>query len=226
MPPDLIEYASARVGTSLGTKYRLERLIGAGGMASVYEAAHRNGLRVAIKVLHPHLSIDADLRGRFLREGYVANKVKHRGAVRVLDDDTAPDGAVYLVMELLEGETLDGLLQRRGGRLPLRDVCELADQLLETLTAAHDHQVVHRDIKPENLFLTTDGVLKVLDFGIARLREPGGPEAATRTGRMIGTPAFMPPEQALGRSRQIGGQTDLWAVGATMFTLASVQLRA
>jgi serine/threonine-protein kinase len=221
MLDDLSEFARARVGTSLTRKYRLERLIGVGGMAAVYEAAHRNGLRVAIKILHPHLSLNADLRARFLREGYVANKVKHRGAVRVLDDDAAADGSVFLVMELLEGETLDALFQRSGSRLALQDVCPLADQLLDTLATAHDQQVVHRDIKPENLFLTTDGLLKVLDFGIARLRESSGPEAATRTGRMIGTPAFMPPEQALGRSRQIDGQTDLWAVGATMFTLAS-----
>jgi serine/threonine-protein kinase len=221
MLDDLNDYARSRVGTSLTKKYRLERLIGIGGMATVYEAVHRNGLRVAIKILHPHLSLNADLRSRFLREGYVANKVKHRGAVRVLDDDSAADGAVFLVMELLEGETLDALFQRSGGRLALRDVCQLADQLLDTLTTAHDLQVVHRDIKPENLFLTTDGILKVLDFGIARLRDGNGPGAATKTGRMIGTPAFMPPEQALGRSRQIDGQTDLWAVGATMFTLAS-----
>src|SRR5579859_6281262 len=109
MLDDLNDYARARVGTSLSKKYLLERLIGTGGMAAVYEAAHRNGLRVAIKILHPHLSIDADLRARFLREGYVANKVNHRGAVRVLDDDSAADGSVFLVMELLEGETLDAL---------------------------------------------------------------------------------------------------------------------
>jgi eukaryotic-like serine/threonine-protein kinase len=221
MPADLDERASARVGTELKQKYRLVRLIGSGGMASVYEAVHRNGHAVAVKVLHPHLSVDADLRTRFLREGYVANKVKHRGAVRVIDDDIAEDGSVFLVMELLEGETLEARWRRCGARLPQREVCELACQLLEVLAAAHDKGVVHRDIKPENLFLTGEGVLKVLDFGIARLHETTVPESVTRTGHMIGTPAFMPPEQALGRSRQIDGQTDLWAVGATMFTLMS-----
>jgi serine/threonine-protein kinase len=220
---DMSDYAAARIGNTVSKKYRLERLIGVGGMAAVYEAVHRNGLHVAIKILHPQLSIDADLRTRFMREGYVANKVKHRGAVRVLDDDRAEDGSVFLVMELLEGETIDALFHRSGSGLPLREVCQLADQLLDTLSAAHDHKVVHRDIKPENLFLTSEGVLKVLDFGIARLREESAPEAATRTGRTMGTPAFMPPEQALGRSKEIDGQTDLWAVGATMFTLASGQ---
>jgi len=221
MPNDLDGHARGRVGSVINKKYRLERLIGSGGMASVYEATHRNGNRVAIKMLHPHLSINADLRARFLREGYVANKVNHQGAVRVLDDDMTEDGAVFLVMELLKGETLDARWESRGSRLAHREVCEYVHQLLDVLAAAHGQGVVHRDIKPENLFLTRDGVLKVLDFGIARLREASGAEGATQTGRMIGTPAFMPPEQALGRSRQIDGQTDLWAVGATMFTLVS-----
>jgi eukaryotic-like serine/threonine-protein kinase len=221
MPSDLDDHARGRVGCVINKKYRLERLIGSGGMASVYEAVHRNGNRVAIKMLHPHLCINADLRARFLREGYVANRVSHQGAVRVLDDDTTEDGSVFLVMELLKGETLDARWEVRGSRLADREVCEHAHQLLDVLAAAHGQGVVHRDIKPENLFLTSDGVLKVLDFGIARLREASRPEGATQTGRMIGTPAFMPPEQALGRSRQIDGQTDLWAVGATMFTLVS-----
>jgi serine/threonine-protein kinase len=217
------EFLVARVGTMLNEKYRLERLIGSGGMASVYEAVHRNGLRVAVKVLHPQVGIDADLRARFLREGYVANKVQHRGVVRVLDDDTTADGTVFLVMELLEGETLDARWQRCGSSVPVREVCGWGYQLLDVLAEAHDRGIVHRDIKPENVFLTRDDVLKVLDFGIARLREAGALFGATRTGRMIGTPAFMPPEQVLGRSKDIDGQTDLWAVGATMFTLASGQ---
>src|SRR5580658_675100 len=221
MRSDLDDHARARVGSAINPKYRLERLIGSGGMAAVYLGSHRNGNRVAIKVLHPHVAIDAELRDRFLREGYVANKVDHRGAVRVLDDDTAEDGTVFLVMELLEGETLDARFERSGRRLGAREVCEFAHQLLDVLAAAHSKGVVHRDIKPENLFLTSEGVVKVLDFGIARLREAGGAHAATQTGRMIGTPAFMPPEQALGRSKEIDGQTDLWAVGATMFTLVS-----
>jgi eukaryotic-like serine/threonine-protein kinase len=220
-PRDWNGQVDGRIGQEINKKYRLERLIGSGGMASVYQAVHRNGHRVAIKVLHPALSADAELRARFLREGYVANKVNHRGAVRVLDDDTAEDGSVFLVMELLEGETLEARWRQRGSRLAPREVCELAYELLDVLASAHDERIVHRDVKPENLFVTRDGVLKVLDFGIARLQEGSAPQAATRTGRMIGTPAFMPPEQVLGRSKQIDGQTDLWAVGATMFTLAS-----
>ena len=226
MRDDVNDRALARVGTTIDGRFRLVRLVGCGGMAAVYEGVHRNGHRAAIKILHSHLSVESDLHDRFLREGYVANAVGHRGAVQVTDDGTTGDGSVYLVMELLDGETLEARWKHSaaagGGRqLPLREVCELAGQLLEVLAAAHDKTIVHRDIKPENLFLTKDGVLKVLDFGIARLREASTSASMTREGRMIGTPAFMPPEQALGRSKQIDGQTDLWAVGATMFTLVS-----
>ena len=160
-------------------------------MAAVYRGSHRNGNRVAVKVLHSSVSNHADLRERFLREGYVANRVDHRGAVRVLDDDIAEDGSVFLVMELLEGHTLDARWERAGRQLPPREVAELTHQLLDVLAAAHDKGIVHRDIKPENLFLTGDGILKVLDFGIARLRDTTGVgmASATRTGSMLGTPA-------------------------------------
>ena len=118
MPEPVIEQrARARIGTTLNGKYRLDRLLGVGGMASVYAATHRNNKRVAIKVLHPELSVHAGLRTRFLREGYVANAVEHPGAVAVLDDDVAEDGAAFLVMELLEGETLDEACERQGGKL-------------------------------------------------------------------------------------------------------------
>jgi len=220
---DLETFAQSRVGTTLLGKYRLERLLGVGGMAAVYQATHRVGNRVAVKVLHPHMSINADVRARFLREGYVANRVEHRGAVRVLDDDTAEDGSVFIAMELLLGETLEAFWRRRGDRLPPREVAELAHQLLDVLAAAHEKGIVHRDIKPENLFLTDGGILKVLDFGIARLANAATPQGATRTGRMLGSPAFMAPEQALGLQRDIDERTDLWSAAATMFTLISGQ---
>ena len=219
---DIHEQARPRVGLVFNQKYRLGRLIGSGGMASVYEATHRNGHRVAIKVLHRHIAANGDLRARFLREGYVANKVGHPGAVRVLDDDTAEDGSVFLVMDLLEGETLDARARRLGGRLPAQEMCTLAFQTLDVLAAAHDKGIVHRDVKPENLFLTVEGALKVLDFGIARvLLETPEKQTATRAGALIGTPAFIAPEQALGQSARIDGQTDLWAVAATMFAMIS-----
>jgi len=215
-----VQKAHARVGVTLRGKWTLERLLGVGGMAAVYAASHRNGSRGAIKMLHRELSLDPEIRQRFLREAYVSNQVDHPGAVRVLDDDTAEDGSAFLVLELLLGESLDARLERSGGRLEVEEALRLLDQLLSTLLAAHDKGIVHRDIKPENLFLTHEGQLKLLDFGIARARDASG-ASATRTGSTMGTPAFMPPEQALGRTREIGPASDLWAVGATLFTLIS-----
>jgi len=144
--------------------------------------------------------------------------VDHDGAVRVFDDDVDADGAAFLVMELLLGETLDDRRRRRGGKLPCREVLALGHQLLDVLAAAHERGIVHRDVKPENLFLTTDRVLKVLDFGIARMKDDAG-SLATATGARIGTPAYMPPEQALGRTSEVDARTDLWAAGATLFAL-------
>ncbi len=213
--------ATARVGSALSEKYRLEGLLGIGGMAAVYKGKHRNGNRVAVKVLHAELSIHHDIRARFLREGYVANTVDHSGAVRVIDDDLAADGSVFLVMELLEGDTLQARANRAGGKLPPAEVLGAMHQALEVLAAAHAKQIVHRDIKPENLFMTKDGFVKVHDFGIAHLRDSDDWARATQTGIPMGTPAFMPPEQALGRRKEIDGQTDIWALGATMFTLLS-----
>ena len=203
----------------LNDKYRLDRVLGVGGMAAVYLATHlRNASRVAVKLLHPEMAAESSIRRRFLREGYAANSVEHPGTVRILDDDTAEDGSVFLVMELLEGETLDHRWERSGHRLGAREVARLMFQVLDVLSAAHAKGIVHRDVKPENLFLTRDGKLKVLDFGVARLIE--GPVTATRPGGgIIGTPAFMAPEQVLGKT--VDPQSDLYSVGATAFALLS-----
>jgi serine/threonine-protein kinase len=211
-----------RVGTTLRDKYTLDALIGVGGMAAVYRGAHRNGNRVAVKLLHAELSVHADIRARFLKEGYVANAVDHPGVVRVLDDDVTEDGVVFIVMELLEGKTLGEMAERAHRQLPPQEVAGYAAQLLAVLAVAHQRGIVHRDIKPENLFVTRERALKVLDFGIARMRD-ASTTSATRTGSMMGTPAYMAREQALGLSKEIDGRTDLWAVGATMFKLISGQ---
>jgi len=211
--------AQARVGSTLNGKWRLDRLLGVGGMASVYEATHRNRKRAAVKMLHPEFSLNVTVRERFLREGYVANSVGHSGAVAVDDDDVTDDGCAFLVMELLDGETLDARWERKGKHLPADEVLSLTDQVLSTLMAAHAAGIVHRDLKPENLFLTRAGVVKVLDFGIARVRELSQSSSKTQTGSMMGTPSFMPPEQARGRWDEVDAQSDIWAVGATMFTL-------
>lgn len=215
-----VDFVERRVGTMVKEKWRIDALLGTGGMAAVYGATHRNGSRVALKMLHPTMSMDPALTARFRREGYVANTVNHPGVVRVLDDDVAEDGSVFLVMELLEGETADARASRLGGRLPLKDAILVMDALLDVLVAAHAVGIVHRDLKPENIFLTKDRLVKVLDFGIARLRDATAASAfTTNDGTLLGTPAFMPPEQARGRIEEIDALSDIWSVGATMFAL-------
>lgn len=209
--------AVKRVGLVLAGKWTVERLLDSGGMASVYAARHRNGNRVAVKLLHKELCSHADSKQRFLREGYVANKVGHPGAVSVLDDDEL-DGAPFLVMELLEGESVEQRL-RREKRLGVADALIIADEVLDVLAAAHDQGIVHRDIKPANLFLTSAGSVKVLDFGLARVREQSLSGSSTRTGILLGTVSYMPPEQARGKHDLIDARTDLWAIGATLFRL-------
>jgi hypothetical protein len=214
--------AQRRIGAVLRGKYTLEAVLGVGGMATVYLGVHRNGHKVAVKMLHPEASADPVTRARFLREGYVANSIGHTGAVRVLDDDVDADGSAFIVMELLEGETLHARVNRCGGRLPAREALALGHKLCDVLAAAHEKGVVHRDVKPENLFLTTDRALKVLDFGIARGGGPG--LLGTHAGAAIGTPAFMPPEQALGHHVEVDARSDVWSVGATLFALISGHL--
>ncbi|HEX4338866.1 MAG TPA: serine/threonine-protein kinase [Polyangiaceae bacterium] len=211
--------AEQRVGLVLRDKWRLDHVLGVGGMGAVYSATHRNGSRGAVKVLHAALTLSREIRLRFAREGYAANQVNHPGVVQVIDDDE-DQGVVFMVMELLDGETLEERWLRNGSRLPATEVLSMADQVLDVLAAAHDKGIVHRDLKPENLFLTKEGRVKVLDFGIARLRHTStSPRAGT--GGTFGTPAFMPPEQALGHADLVDAKSDLWALGATLFTLLS-----
>jgi serine/threonine-protein kinase len=220
---DLESHARGRLGTTLRRKYRLDAVIGVGGMAVVFKATHRNQAEFAVKMLHPELSLLEDVRTRFVREGYAANSVKHPGVVLVVDDDVAEDGAAFLVMELLDGAACESLWERHGGKMPVGAACAIIHQLLDVLTAAHAKGVIHRDLKPANLFVLADGRVKVLDFGIARVRDAAAGRA-TATGMLLGTPAFMGPEQALGKSSEIDAKTDLWAVGATLFTLISGSL--
>jgi serine/threonine-protein kinase len=215
-----MDRGASMVGRVLSGKWRVERLLGEGGSSIVYAAAHRNGRCVAIKVLRDELAQKPKARKRFLREGYLANQVKHPGAVAVLDDDVDDDGTVFLVMELLEGETLARKNSRRSDRLALSGVLSVADQVLDVLTAAHASGIIHRDVKPENVFISRDGTIKLLDFGIARLCDPRTNAAAssfTGTDAAMGTLGFMAPEQARGRFRDVDARTDVWAVGALLF---------
>ena len=212
---ELAKRARSRVGQTIRGRWHLDSLLGIGGMASVYAATHRNGKRVAVKMLHPELSASPEMKQRFIDEGYAANRVGHPAAVSVLDDDESDDGSVFFVIDLLEGESLESRIRRRA-RLDPDELLLIIDTLLDVLAAAHDKGIVHRDVKPDNIFITVEGKVKLLDFGIARVIAPGRPRT-TQSGATMGTPAFMPPEQARGRWEQIDGRSDLWAVGATMF---------
>src|SRR5215831_18432481 len=162
-----------QVGQVIRGKYRLVRLLGDGGMGSVYEASHEMlGTRVAIKVLHADLARRTGLVDRFMQEARVAAQIRSPHVVHVVDVDRTEEGIAYIVMDLLEGEPLSALLDRQG-RVPIPVACEYASQILSALEAAHALGVVHRDLKPENVFITyaaTRPVLKLIDFGIAKLR--------------------------------------------------------
>jgi eukaryotic-like serine/threonine-protein kinase len=211
----------ATVGKIIKGKWRIDARLGSGATATVYAATHRNGYRVALKVLHVDLSRDKEIVARFLREGYVANTIQHKGVVRVLDDDVTEDGAVFLVLELLEGESLASMLTKNGGRLPWMQVADKMVELLDVLSTAHSQGVVHRDVKPDNVFLTTEGVLKVLDFGLARFSLAD--KESTRAGAILGTPDFMSPEQAAGKNDEVDARSDLYSVAATAYVLMSGQ---
>ena len=208
----------------LDGRWELREPLGDGGTARVYRAHDRQQDRaVAVKLLHPELARERAMRERFRREAYAANLVPHPAVVQILGDGEMEDGTPYLVMELLEGETLEQRLERKGGRLPATEVLWAMDRVLDALAAAHAKGIVHRDLKPDNIFVTHDRRVKVLDFGIARLKEEHGAKL-TQIGFVMGTPSFMPPEQARGAWDEVGVQTDLWAVGATMFYLLSGRL--
>lgn len=216
--------AVLKAGDLLDGKWRIEGLLGEGGMGAVYAARHlRNGREVALKLLHPAVAADRAARERFLQEGYAANQVDHPGAVQVLDDGVCHEG-VFLVMERLRGASIESVAERRGDRLDLLATLSILDAALEIVDAAHQKGMVHRDLKPENLFLTEQGALKVLDFGLARVRQSESGVKLTATGVPMGTPAFMPPEQSLAHWDEVDASSDVFALGASAYTLLSGQL--
>ena len=148
---ELVVRARQRIGTVLRGKYRLDGVLGIGGMAAVFSATHlRNANRVAVKILHHELAIEPNVRARFLREGYAANSVGHPAPLRILDDDRAEDGSIFLVMNIIDGETLDTRWERNRRRLPVAEVVAFMQELLDVLSAAHEKGIVHRDLKPES----------------------------------------------------------------------------
>ncbi len=214
-------------GTVIAGKYRVERVLGEGGMGIVYAATHL-GLRerVAIKMLAPELASHGVVVARFLREARAAAAIKGDHVVRVVDVD-AIDGKPYIVMEYLEGESLADALAREG-RFPLRRLVDHVLQACEALAEAHRLGIVHRDLKPGNLFLARrpDGsaVLKVLDFGISKFDPVEyGESTLTDTKHPLGTPLYMSPEQ-LASAARVDARTDIWALGVVLFEGATGRL--
>jgi serine/threonine-protein kinase len=205
------------LGAILGDTYNVLRVIGEGAMGRVYEARHTRLLskRFAIKVLHGDLTRQPEVVGRFLREAEATSALRHPNIVGVLDVNQVADGRPYIVAELLEGHELGDYLEKRG-KLSVEESVAICRPICQALGAAHDKHIVHRDIKPENLFLVGEGAartVKVLDFGISRV---GGAAAKlTQTGMVMGTPAYMPPEQA--RATRVDHRADIYAVGAILY---------
>ena len=225
-PPDSLnesaeERAQRRVGTFVAERWYIEEVLGVGGMATVYLAIHhRNGRRVALKILHPELSRHEAIRERFFLEAYAGNRVGHPGVVNALDDGFVSDDLPYLVLEYLEGESLDEHFKRGRNIQSSDEVCAVAEGVLDILQAVHARGVIHRDIKPENIFVTSSGQFKLLDFGIAKVLGAKRRQT-TELGTAMGTPSFMSPEQARGRWEEVDERSDLYAVAATLYALLS-----
>ena len=211
-------------GDLIGGKYRIVRLIGDGGMGSVYEAHHELlDTQVALKFLHAELAKRPGLGSRFLQEARVSARIRSVHVTHVTDVDQTPDGSPYLVMELLHGESLQTAMERRG-KFPVEQAIDFALQILSGLESAHHLGVVHRDLKPDNVFIvpaTGGPLLKLIDFGIAKLRAATEyQKGLTKAGAIIGTPEYMAPEQ-LFAAENVDHRADLYSLGVILFEMLS-----
>src|SRR5437867_5121612 len=228
---------SSFVNTVLDGQYQIEAMLGKGGMGAVYRARHiLLGDRVAIKVLPPEMRSNTEWLRRFQREGQAARRFRHPNAVTVYDLRTSGDGTIYLVMEYVEGNTLDAELRKHGKFSPA-DAVAVLDPIMSVLNAAHDMGVVHRDLKPENIMIgkpSTGGepVVKLLDLGIAKLREVAGAEKTGNTnltiaGQMLGTHYYMSPEQwgelPDDGNSEIDGRADIYSLGCVFYEIIAAK---
>ena len=211
------------VGALLSRKYPLKRLIGTGGMGSVYESqTPDDGRPCAIKILGIDYLTDEDIKNRFIEEGHTCQRLIHPNIVRVFDVARAEDGTPYIVMELLDGVPLSAYT-RSGGRVPLQQAGIILSGILAGLGAAHAQGIVHRDLKPENVYLAREpnGAFsaKILDFGIAKVMDAaGGMGNKTKTGVLLGTPAYMSPEQ-IKNAKDVDARADLWSAGVMLYEM-------
>src|SRR5918911_559441 len=221
--PLLVDH-QARVGQTLDGQYEIEAFIAEGGMGAVFRPRHTLlGDRVAIKILPPEMRHNTEWLRRFQREGQAARRFRHPNAVIVHDLRTSAEGEVYLVMEYVEGQTLDSFARSRGGRLQPAESLPIIEQVASVLDAAHATGVVHRDLKPSNIMIAADGrTVKLLDLGIAKINSPvDGGTALTRSGQFLGTPYYMAPEQwgemPRDRGEEIDGRTDIYSLGVVVY---------
>ncbi|MBL8604354.1 MAG: protein kinase [Myxococcales bacterium] len=220
-----VNVRSLAPGSVVLGRYTIQKVIGRGGMATVYLARNQETERlVALKILDPEISSDPSYVERFRREARAAGRIRSDHVVAIYDLGTDASGTLVLVMEFLEGQTVQQAL--RNGRMPLTRVLHLARHLCEGLAAAHESGVVHRDLKPANLFIekTTGGgeKLKVLDFGISKLAEVGAQEL-TRAGQTLGTLAYMAPEQIRGTVKGNDPRIDLYSAGVSIFLMLTAK---
>lgn len=208
------------VGRELAGRYRIDRKLGEGGMGAVYAGEHLIIQRpVAIKILHPQLATNPELVRRFLNEARAVTTIRHEHIVDVTDMGQLEDGALFMVLELLEGIDLAKLIET-SGTLPIARVLHVVDQMCAALEVAHARGIVHRDLKPENVFLVRRGddpdFVKILDFGIAKIIGGDGSGARTQTGMAMGTLHYMSPEQVQGGAG-VDHRTDVYALGVILF---------
>ena len=200
------------INTTIG-KYKITRLIGEGGMASVYEAEHEMlGTKVAIKVLNPILSANAQIKERFRNEAKLMASLDHPNITKVIDFDEQSQ-QLSIVMEYLNGEDLNKKI-KRNGPLSEKEITDVFSQTLSAFQYAHEKGIVHRDIKPSNIFILPNGHVKILDFGIAKLFGQGN--EMTQTGTQMGTPIYMSPEQVKAE-KSIDHRSDIYSLGVTLF---------
>ena len=214
--------AASLVGAVLNRRYRLTRPLGQGGMGLVYAgqvegAPPGQAQTVAVKLLRGEFVDDPQVTSRFVDEARIAARILHPNVMRIFDVQRAEDGTPYLVMELLEGQPLASLMKTHA-RLPVHQAAQILQGILAGLGAAHAHGVVHRDLKPDNVFVGPGGI-KLLDFGIAKVMDAaGGMGNPTKTGMLLGTPAYMSPEQ-IRNSKDVDARTDLWAAGVIFYEM-------